>query len=417
MKVLRLDDKAALVSLRGVIFVFLGFYTLYGPAVQADASWSAFAAAGLQLLSILALLPLPRDLLRDGRVQGAVFLADVAFISWAIHLSGASGGDLYLLYFIVILLSVMQKEAGASFGVGAVAAAAYAFLWRANHPGEAWLDVSVALRFPFFFIVAFFSAFFAGQHRDREARLRKTEQGLAEAQRLSVVGRLAGGLAHEFNSLLTVVLGHCEFLLQSMDRGDRRREEVESILAAANRMAAITRQFLAFSQRHLSRPEPMDLNGFLTDRRKPIEDLLGSTIRVEWALSPRLDRVMFDPEFMQQIIHSLAANARDAMPGGGALRLTTSQVSSHEDLSDLAPRREGFVRLCVEDTGCGMDPEVLPHVFEPFFTTKGPAKASGLGLSSVYGMVKKAGGAIAVESQPGLGTIIRLYFPAVRAPA
>lgn len=410
MRNLILDEKYLLVLLRSVIFVFLTFYTLYGPAVQDGGSFQPFMAAGLQLASILALLPAPSGMFRKAWFQGALFLGDVCFISWAIHASGASSGDLYLVYFIVILVSGMQKTPSHSFAVGAAAATAYALLWRIGEPSGSWLDVSLSLRFPFFFIVAFFSSFFSSQVRDGETRLRAAQERLAESRRLAAVGKLAGGIAHEFNNLLTVVLGNCGDLLEFLDQGDHGREELEEILAASNRMAALTRQFLVFSQGHVSRPVVINLNGFLADRQRTLEDLLGPAIKVELALSPDLDSVTMDPEHLQQALQILASNARDAMPDGGSFTLATLNVGGG---AEAAPSSGGggFVRLRVGDTGCGMDREVLAHVFEPFFTTKGVGKGVGLGLPCIYGIVKKAGGDIAVESRPGQGTAFTIDLP------
>lgn len=403
LKELHLDEKRALLSLRSVVFLFLGFYAMYGPEADARASFLPFLPPALQLASILALLRVPTERFRDGRLQAALFLADVGLITWSIHASGASGSDLYLVYFLVILMSGMQSRPSHAFLTGAAAALVYGFFWSRAHPEESLLNVQLALRFPFFFIVAFFSAFFAQQVRARESKLRWTEERLAESEKLALVGRLAGGMAREINNLLTVIVGHCRLLLEDKPKDDPDRDALGAMARNADLIAQRVFQLLQFSQRHIAAPEVVDLDAFLSQRLSLLRQAAGEGVRLSLLLGGA-DPVCVDPKLLQGALLCLVENARDAMREGGALTLRTL-------------RRGGWTALEVEDSGCGLTEEAISHLFEPFFSTKADGTGTGLGLAGVYGFLKKAGGEVAVESRPGRGTVFELRFPALKRQA
>ncbi len=244
---------------------------------------------------------------------------------------------------------------------------------------------------------------------------RRLEEELRQAQRLESIGRLAGGIAHDFNNLLTVISGYAEMLLA---RNGEAHGELVQIAAAADRAAVLTRQLLAFSRRQVLQPRVIQLNEVVSGLTPLLQRLIGEDVELAAALSPALEHVRADPSQMEQIILNLAVNARDAMPSGGQLSIQTANihldeeyVSHHGDVA-VGPH----VMLAVSDTGVGMEPEVAEHIFEPFFTTKPIGTGTGLGLATVYGIVKQSGGSIWVYSEPGVGTTFKIYLPAVREP-
>jgi PAS domain S-box-containing protein len=246
---------------------------------------------------------------------------------------------------------------------------------------------------------------------------RRIEDQLRQAQKMEVAGRLAGGVAHDFNNILTVITGRAELLLQRLGPGDPSRRDVQLIQETAQRAASLARQLLAFSRKQVLAPRVLNLNAIVAGMEKMLRRLIGEDIDLVTDLDPALGLVRADPSQIEQVLMNLVVNARDAMPQGGGLTIRTANV----DLDDAYARRHvdvrpgPFVLLSVTDTGCGMDPETQAHVFEPFFTTKAPDKGTGLGLSTVYGIVKQSGGHIALESQPGQGTTFTIYLPRVEA--
>ena len=236
-----------------------------------------------------------------------------------------------------------------------------------------------------------------------------------QAQKMEAIGRLAGGVAHDFNNLLTVIGAHSAFLLESLDPTDPQYEDAEAIHKAGNRAAGLTGQLLAFSRKQLLKPTRLALNAIIEDTRKMLERLLGADIRIVTNLAVDLGSVIADASQFDQVLMNLAVNARDAMPDGGRLTITTSNVDLTADLN--AARRVippgNYVLLEVADTGVGMDAAVQTRLFEPFFTTKAPGKGTGLGLATVYGIVKQSGGYILATSAPGKGTTFQVYLPHV----
>jgi PAS domain S-box-containing protein len=241
------------------------------------------------------------------------------------------------------------------------------------------------------------------------------EEQLRNAQQLEAIGRLAGGVAHDFNNILSIIMGHAQLLLAT-GVDERSRTGLEQMQRAAERAASLTQQLLAFSRKQVLQPKVLDLNESVTDVEKMLSRVIGEDIELIAKLHPSLMMVKADPSQLEQVLINLAVNARDAMPQGGKLSMETSNIELQTDEArdlDLAPGF--FVMLTVSDTGNGMDPVTLTHAFEPFFTTKPMGKGTGLGLSTVYGIVKQSGGGIRVESEPGRGTTVRIYLPATDA--
>jgi PAS domain S-box-containing protein len=238
---------------------------------------------------------------------------------------------------------------------------------------------------------------------------------LRQSQRMEVVGRLAGGVAHDFNNLLTAILGNCTFLLADIPQDDPRRADVEEIRKAGERAANLTRQLLAFSRKQVLQPRVLDMNSVLTDMEKLLRRLIGEDIELRISRAEGLAPVKADPGQMEQIVMNLAVNARDAMRKGGRLSIATGNLDLPKPRSlahdaQVPPGR--YMLMKVSDTGEGMDAQVLEHIFEPFFTTKETGKGTGLGLATVYGIVKQSGGFIDVRSEPGQGAAFSIFLPA-----
>jgi two-component system cell cycle sensor histidine kinase/response regulator CckA len=244
------------------------------------------------------------------------------------------------------------------------------------------------------------------------------EDQMRHALKLEAIGRLAGGIAHDFNNLLTVITGYAETLVAALDPADPKLADVIEIRRAAERAAHLTQQLLAFSRKQVLRPEVVDANDIVRDVSGMVGRLLGGRIDLQVGLGDLPKTVTADRGQIEQVLLNLAVNARDAMPDGGVLELKTQIVDITErDAEHLYPIRPGrYVLLSVRDTGIGMTPEVQARAFEPFFTTKGPGEGTGIGLATVYGIVKQSGGFIFVESQAGQGTTFDVYLPHTEAP-
>jgi two-component system, cell cycle sensor histidine kinase and response regulator CckA len=244
---------------------------------------------------------------------------------------------------------------------------------------------------------------------------RKLEEQLLQSQKMEAIGRLAGGIAHDFNNLLTVIQGYSQLALNRARRGDPLHEDLSEIRQAGHRAAALTSQLLAFSRRQMVLPKILDLNTVVKNLEKMLIRVIGEDINLSVSLHPSLGLIQIDPGQIEQVILNLVVNARDAMPKGGKITIETENVQLHEAqfLRPLSLEPGAYIKLVVNDAGCGMDDYIQSHVFEPFFTTKEQGKGTGLGLSTVYGIVKQAGGEIIVDSEVGHGTTVTIYFPKV----
>jgi signal transduction histidine kinase/CheY-like chemotaxis protein len=257
----------------------------------------------------------------------------------------------------------------------------------------------------------------------RDAERERLQNQLHQAQRLESLGQLAGGIAHDFNNLLAVIINYAAFIANDLDAasgidGDGRwrdtRDDVEQIRLAGERAAHLTHQLLAFARREVVQPEVVDVNDVVGDIEQLLRRTLGEHIELHSTLAADLRPVLIDPGQLEQILVNLAVNARDAMPAGGELRIDTANMDIDEEYAasrpGLAPGPH--VRLRVSDTGVGMPPETLQRAFDPFFTTKPPGQGTGLGLATVYGIVKQAGGRSQIYSEPDVGTTFTVLLPA-----
>ncbi|MBN1757055.1 MAG: response regulator [Chitinispirillaceae bacterium] len=250
-------------------------------------------------------------------------------------------------------------------------------------------------------------------HKVVESEKKKLEEQLVTSQRMESLGLLSGGVAHDFNNLLTGILYYAEFIQNGLEEGNPLRESAVEIFKAGERAAALTRQLLAFSRQQSLHPEVLELNGIVRDIEEMLRRIIGEHIKLRVDLDENLDRIEADVSHLEQVIVNLATNARDAMPKGGCLTITTGNaVISREDAEANPSLRPGrYVMMKISDTGTGMDERTRTRIFDPFFSTKEPGKGTGLGLATVYGIVKQNRGFISIESEPGKGTAFSIYLP------
>ena len=251
-----------------------------------------------------------------------------------------------------------------------------------------------------------------------EAEKEKLTAQLIQAQKMESVGRLAAGVAHDFNNMLTVINGYSDFLLDRLSAPDLLRSYAQEIRTAGERAASLTRQLLAFGRKQIIHPTELDLNGTIRDALPMLQRLIGENIKVTSHLDGAAGVVIADPDQLNQVIMNLLVNARDAMPGGGRLDIGTANVELDEEgvvAIDPAATPGRYVLITVADTGCGMNDATRQQIFEPFFTTKEAGKGTGLGLSTVYGIIRQSNGWITVKSEVGVGTSFRIYLPRIDA--
>lgn len=242
----------------------------------------------------------------------------------------------------------------------------------------------------------------------------KLEEQLRQSQKMEAIGRLAGGVAHDFNNMLTGIIGYADLLLLSLDRGHPLVGKVEEIKKAGKRAASLTQQLLAFSRKQLLQPKVLDLNAVVNELKKMLQRLIGEDIILETTLEPEPWPVKVDPNQMGQVLMNLVVNARDALPQGGKIIIRTANSrldQTHGRLWGVQLQPGPYVLLAVADNGLGMDEKIMSHIFEPFFTTKELGKGTGLGLSTVYGIIKQSEGYIWVDSRPGQGTVFQIFLP------
>jgi two-component system, cell cycle sensor histidine kinase and response regulator CckA len=246
-----------------------------------------------------------------------------------------------------------------------------------------------------------------------EELLRRRDEQLRQSQKMEAVGRLSGGIAHDFNNLLGVIIGYSESLEEQLTPGDPLRKSAAEIRKAGERAASLTHQLLAFSRQRVMQPRILDLNALVSDMGQMLMRLIGMHIELTTNLAPELGRVKAEQSQIEQLIVNLVVNARDAMPDGGKLLIETSNLEVTPGLANGLPFLQPgpHILLTVTDTGTGMDANTRRHIFEPFFTTKGLGKGTGLGLATVYGVVKQSGGGVVVDSEPGKGSKFKIFLP------
>jgi signal transduction histidine kinase len=257
------------------------------------------------------------------------------------------------------------------------------------------------------------------ERRATEEALRKSEDELRHSQKMEAVGRLAGGVAHDFNNLLTAIIGYAELIATRTSSNSLAKQNAELIRKAGEQAAALTRQLLAFSRKQILQPKVIDLNALVLEMERLLRRVIGERFDLQAHPDAENGRVKADPSQLEQVVLNLGVNARDAMPRGGKLIIRTENVRLDRKTAPqiAASLKSGdYVMLSVTDTGAGMNEETKSHIFEPFFTTKGPGKGTGLGLATVYGIVRQTGGGISVESEPGKGSTFRIYLPQESAP-
>jgi two-component system, cell cycle sensor histidine kinase and response regulator CckA len=244
----------------------------------------------------------------------------------------------------------------------------------------------------------------------------KLEDQLRQAQKMEAVGRLAGGIAHDFNNLLTAIRGNAELMSHRVKQDPAMAAEVDEILHAADRAASLTRQLLAFSRKQVLQPVRLDLNEIVNGVARMARRLIGTEVQLKLKLAKTLAQVLADPAQVEQVLLNLIVNARDAMPNGGMITVQTADVrldAQAPEILQAGIAAGQFVLLAVSDSGIGMDQATQARIFEPFFTTKETGRGTGLGLSTVYGIIRQTGGAITVHSERGQGASFRVYLPAI----
>jgi two-component system, cell cycle sensor histidine kinase and response regulator CckA len=258
----------------------------------------------------------------------------------------------------------------------------------------------------------------AMQEIEERAERGRLEAQFIEAQKMEVIGQLAGGVAHDFNNILAVIMGYSDLMIQKLPLDDEQKNYLETIRSAAERAAGLTRQLLVFSRKQTVQPVVLDLNEVLKDLNKMLRRLIDENVEMTIIPGPQIGRIKADSGYVGQLLMNLAVNARDAMPNGGKLTITATNATLGENdtRAHVGAKPGDYVMLSVSDTGTGMSKEVKAHIFEAFFTTKAKGKGTGLGLATCQTIVEQSGGYICVESEVGQGTTFKIYFPRIEQP-
>lgn len=430
----------ALVRLIGAVLFLLCSLLLLGDVPYL---WEGVAAFGVW--SAVWLFVVHRDLIPKIR-RPVLLVGDVAVVTLVVALLGASTTPVAALYVLVVIIWSSLRQRYFSLLALVLSVAAYGAVLGLGHFGVWSVEPHLAASLPdhrvlsvdvtsFAAVTAvlvttyLFQTCFVGRielQAAKEQRLRASErsarardvelwQRLEEIQRLEALGRLAGGIAHDFNNLMTGISGYIRFARDTLKPGQEARADLAEALSGVERASELTSQLLAFSRKQVYRPQVLDLNDLVRDTSRMLSRILGEDVVLDLQLERDRSLVMGDPGQLERVVVNLAVNARDAMPDGGSLTILVSNVTLDrtycESLVGLKAGR--YVMMAVSDTGAGIDPRITSKIFEPFFTTKEGGQSTGLGLSTVYGIVTQNGGNVLVTSRPGEGATFTIYLPQV----
>ncbi len=359
---------------------------------------------------------------RRSGVKAAVTLVIIAGVAYALHsyrAGPAFNGEPYIVFPLLIWAALRFGPCGASTAALLVSAATVWNLSLGRGPfagSEPSRIVELVSVYCYLGLAALSSMIPAAVMRERERlgqQLREAQSRLQQAEKLEAVGSLAGGIAHDFNNLLTIILGSSDLALWRLQPTDPLREDIGAIRAAAERAAALTRQLLVFSRRDVPQPQILRPREIVTAAADMLRRLIGEDIRLAIAIADRVGPVRADASQLEQVVVNLAVNARDAMPQGGRIDIELADVEVSAARAEREPRLAAgrYVMLAVTDTGTGMSADTQQRIFDPFFTTKPPGKGTGLGLATVYGIVRESGGQIFVRSELGRGSQFEVYLP------
>ena len=407
-------NRSQLILLQVLITVVLCYELLFSKSALISFEAQEILVLGLLLL-VGGLMLLPVRLWEAHWLIGAVVISDTVLTTSIIYLSGNAASDLYLTYFLIILIAAFSPTLKQMFVLSLILCAVYGVILYLSVGRTAPLMEGQLLRIPVLLILATFYGVTAERVRTDVGKRASLEEQLRQSQKLEAIGRLAGGIAHDFNNILTAIMGYSSLLQCGLDKGDPKQQEVEEIKKAVRRASSLIQQLLAFSRRQVLQLRVLDLNAVLKNIQQLLQRLIGEDTELIILPTPALGHVKADPGQIEQVLMNLALNARDAMPKGGKVTIETANVMVDEAFArrHLIPQPGPYIMLSVTDTGSGMDEETQAHIFEPFFTTKEQGKGTGLGLATVYGIVKQSGGSIFVYSKPGKGATCKIYLPRV----